>query len=474
MRGPVILLLLAAAGCGRIGYDYVSTNTDDGGLDDAGESGVDARVLPLECTGTSDPLVNPKEDSSLVGFWSFNDGVATDFSLSARNGTVTGAASTPGAIGLGMSFDGVNDSVSMDDVGDVFDIGNGELTIEAWVNTTDDCSTQKVFLARYTSTVGWNLSCLPGGFGGTRFRDSDGVFVAADSTTTVITDGAWHHLAGVKRGGQLEFYVDGVLEAMSPTAFTGVFDTDVPVTIGHHGADNRHINAIIDEVRVWKRALPAADIAGIVATMRPGLAAYWDFDDLTTAFAGLPFPIVATGDVSPGVGRSGAAASFGGTDGKLEIAMPDLFSTTYTAKVWFRTVGTGGSQILMTREEPPRGPVHLHVQEANLRTNVRGDSGGGVGTTYDMDLTDDCWHQAAVVRIGGDGQAGEVRLYADGQRVSTVMGTFDQTAVTVAPLTIGYRFMSDPRAFLGEIDEVQIYERALTDTEIAASYDVLK
>src|SRR2546425_2992902 len=72
-----------------------------------------------------------------LGFDEASGTTATDSSSSARNGTITGAVRVPGKIGSALSFDGVDDWVTVIDgvTGSPLDLTTG-MTIEAWVNPT--------------------------------------------------------------------------------------------------------------------------------------------------------------------------------------------------------------------------------------------------------------------------------------------------------------------------------------------------
>ena len=50
----------------------------------------------------------------------------------------------------------------------------------------------------------------------------------------------------------------------------------------------------------------------------------------------------------------------------------------------------------------------------------------------------------------------------------------DDAKMPAVPFRIGFRLLRDPRPFAGTIDEVQVFDRVLTDAEITALYDVLR
>ncbi len=81
-------------------------------------------------------------------------------------------------------------------------------------------------------------------------------------------DGTWHHLAFVRYGGSFELYVDGVLD-------TNLFDFVDPYVEGlttttsiggiHRAFSSHWVTGAIDEVSLWKVALPVAEIADLAS-----------------------------------------------------------------------------------------------------------------------------------------------------------------------------------------------------------------
>ena len=101
--------------------------------------------------------------------------------------------------------------------------------------------------------------------------DDAGIFDAATGIqgTTIINDGQWHHIAGVRDTsvGEMRLFVDGVLEASLPDT-TGTFleVNPVPWNIGNSpggGTIKFPWDGFIDEVEFFNRALSAAEIRAI-------------------------------------------------------------------------------------------------------------------------------------------------------------------------------------------------------------------
>ena len=102
-----------------------------------------------------------------------------------------------------------------------------------------------------------------------------------------------------------------------------------------------------------------------------------------------------------------------------------------------------------------------------MRTEV--SSGYLYGVTV---LTDNQWHHIAVA-LANDGspEVSEIQLYVDGrlEAIDTVLTHPINTAAT-QDVRIG-AYATSPRYFQGLIDDIWLFDKALTDAEIGAIYN---
>ena len=86
-------------------------------------------------------------NQGLISHWKFDEGagsIAYD-SAGTNDGTIYGATWATGQFGGALSFDGTDDCVDIPDA-DVFDFGNGDLTICVWYKTNDTVDRHGPFL----------------------------------------------------------------------------------------------------------------------------------------------------------------------------------------------------------------------------------------------------------------------------------------------------------------------------------------
>jgi hypothetical protein len=75
-----------------------------------------------------------------------------------------------------------------------------------------------------------------------------------------INDNQWHHVAGVYNGSKMDLYVDGKLDA-SQTASGSLNVSATNVYIG--GSPSQSFNGLVDDVRIYNRALSADEIEAL-------------------------------------------------------------------------------------------------------------------------------------------------------------------------------------------------------------------
>ncbi|MCD4526678.1 LamG-like jellyroll fold domain-containing protein [Nocardioides sp. cx-173] len=213
---------------------------------------------------------------------------------------------------------------------------------------------------------------------------------------------------------------------------------------------------------------------------------WWRLDEQSGTFRGdaagfRPLTTTATG-VTPGVpgaltnDPANAAARFNGaTSTRAYTTTIDSPPDVFTLEAWFRTTSTTGGKIVGRGNRNDRNSSkadrHLYLNNAGqVLFGVKPDQSRQVVTSPGS-YRDGAWHQAvASLSPGG------MRLYVDGALVA------QRADVTTAEhLARGYwrvggdalnNWPSAPSsAFLdGDIDEVAIYKRALSDAEVVGHY----
>ena len=174
-------------------------------------------------------------------------------------------------------------------------------------------------------------------------------------------------------------------------------------------------------------------------------------------------------------GVKGFALLFGGNTNQF-FDMGDSKDFDYEADWdftycgWFKTARTQGA-ILVQRNKPGEGTsggIYIRIAAGRLSVNVHNDQGHANFILSREAVHNNLWHHFALVRHGS-----ELHLVLDGQLIKTEKIAFGKSAITTKYRHIGSDRVAidqgqrnDSTTFVGAIDEVRIYQRALAFQEI--------
>jgi hypothetical protein len=224
---------------------------------DRGE-GVDRTTIPVVLR-----VAAPADH--LVGAWSFDEAsgaTASDSSGHGNDGHIDGAQhTTVGLYGSALAFDSASDTVEVPD-SDSLHVTDG-VTIEGWVRPNVLSGPMRTLAAKQgDDELAWGLFAAgPGGLpSGHATTDVERY---ARGTAKVALTPTWTHLATTYDGSRIRLYVNGRLVAI--TAQKGALITGSgPLSIGNFCGD--WFDGLVDEVRVYDRALTAGEILVDLAT----------------------------------------------------------------------------------------------------------------------------------------------------------------------------------------------------------------
>ncbi len=212
-----------------------------------------------------------------VAWWRAENDFA-DSAGSSHGSNIGNVTFAPGRSGRAYSFDGFS-AIRLSHTAALEFGPSDNVTISAWLQptslSTDPDGSWAVSLGYACTPETIGVYVTTQGQAGFLIRDNAGntSYVVAPSS---IVDGMWHHVAGVRDAisHELRIYCDGVLVATSPDTTTGSLINPnsysiQPDRIGSVSvacATQRFWKGLIDEVRVYRRALPTCEIRTI-ATM---------------------------------------------------------------------------------------------------------------------------------------------------------------------------------------------------------------
>jgi hypothetical protein len=259
-----------------------------------------------------------------VAAYGFNEGAGAsvaDASGNNNTGAASGTAwSAAGRFGGALSFNGGSSLVT---VGHSASLSlTAGMTLEAWVMTPTPSNWRTVMLKERTGGLSYALYAgdLAGRPSGYIRRTAD-----IDATSpTVLPANTWVHLATTYDGAWLRLYVNGTPAAS--TVITGsIVTSTLPLRIGGNTIWGEYFTGLIDEVRIYNRALTTTEIQ----------------TDMVTPVGGTPPPtFTLSGAVTPSASGSGSQIAVTGTasastvaDANGNFSIGGLADGTYTVTV---------------------------------------------------------------------------------------------------------------------------------------------
>jgi hypothetical protein len=434
-------------------------------------------------------------NNGLVGYWSFDEGTGTlagDASGNGNTGTLTnGPTWTTGKLGKAINFDGVDDYVNISSPS----LGN-TYTFSAWVrvSTYAGAPIQFPIFGEYTGsgdtknylyidTVGRKL-------GLDQYLPSSGMAISS----TTINAGVWYFVVATQTApNQRNLYVNGVLEATANEVYSGGAPTIW--TIGKRADSSAYyFNGQLDEVRIYNRALSGTEITNLynlgaeklnvspVSNLTSGLVGYWTFDGKdtpwTSSSAGTATDRSGNGNTgtltnmsratSPVSGKLGQALNFDGVDDYASTPL-DLTSSSFTLSAWVKSTNTANNGDRRTfLSKRGAGDEWILYQDLGVNQTIRftGWDSGGAGTKGVGGTTNFVANQWYYVVLTYDGTT--TNMFINGVLEGTTSAG-NPIRDTVNTVVIGKENL---RPWSGSLDEVRIYNRALSATEVQSLYDL--
>ena len=221
-----------------------------------------------------------RDEATVAGNWTFDDGFATDSSKNKLNGTIVGTPKVvDGIIGKALQFDGIGDGIKFPDSEHINTGGPyTDRTVAAFFKCFNTSINQKQLIFQEGGLIrgltvyvhagkvyvgGWNRSQY----------NWDGNWVSAK-----INSNRWHHVALVLRDAankveddKLELWLDGKLAAKEKGGqlFSHVNDTSIGYVLqktiyhdgGGEGSNIDWFGGIIDEVIFYNSAFNEGDFS---------------------------------------------------------------------------------------------------------------------------------------------------------------------------------------------------------------------
>ncbi len=390
------------------------------------------------------------------------EGNAHDLTGNGHDGTIFGDPQTvTGSVGSALRFDGNGDYVSTPSFA-----GQTEGSIAFWFLTDQN-------------TVGEYLSSrsLNG------YDDSDLIISGCEHVNelcAIVFDGSgwsrlsttiqperWYHLAFTWDRTGKRLFLDG--ELVDQNSNTRAVFHDLPLEIGRdsYSGGQSYNRGVIDEIRIYDRALLPEEITDLM-----NMTAYYSFDADTvvddsgrgndgTVFGGVTF--------NDGVVSRSIELNNGDSGQEDYISLPPISWESFTVAHWLR----------IDSVDPADGGVTYSVGDQGSANSFLGIWVNGEGGSFAQIYHEDHYTSTALVSIT-PGQWHHVAVTVDRTKMRYYLDGAMASEVAIPP-EIAYSMVDEPgfvgahewwngggfdARFNGGIDELRLYDRVLSPTEI--------
>lgn len=434
------------------------------------------------------------------------------FNLDEGYGTTT--ADTTGAVSAGtitgatwktsdlcrrdkcLFFDGSGDKVAFADDPDLDFAATNTFTVSGWFRHPTISTNPDYLVSKHQSGTAGGYKVYMDSDGDIAFAiDDDGTWgpedVVGDDQSKNFDDNQWHFFSAVKDGTTgIYLYIDGrLIDQDTSLSATGSLANADSFYIGIDGdGSSNSFFGFLDEVKVTRRALSAAEIAadflGQTTTFTGnGPVGWWKMDESSwtndcstdtvrdssgNGFDGDACPN-STGPTGGATGRFGNAGSFDGSNDYIIIPRNStLEPSSVSVAAWVKSsdptpVNNNVSIVQKFRTEFDTDSYTLLVNHGagdavlfEVRLNSTDCESGDVSGIWD-----NSWHH-----IEGTFDGSYAKLYVDGVLRSTSGLCSGSIQYNTADVYIGSRGNLSSYYFSGSIDDVRIYGYTRSNTQV--------
>ncbi|MCK5284861.1 MAG: hypothetical protein KAJ86_04660 [Alphaproteobacteria bacterium] len=431
----------------------------------------------------------------LVGHWPLDDGTGSSTAADnaqSNDGTLINMDAAndwvAGEVGEALDFDGDNDQVEIS--GNLI-LGKAEASICFWMYYTGGVIARdytpvahfqggyhgwKVYIDDIAGTTGHTdtISFLPNSLSSTVIEGSD----------NLVKQNEWMHVCTTFKGSTfIRLYIDGELdtEVTASVPNTIVSYAGGPLKLGNERWDGKEFQGRLDDVRIYDRALSENEVQTIYNKIN-SLAGHWKLNESTgTSVADSAGTNTGTWSgeaaITSSTGKSGGAITFDGINDTIEIPDDNAidFDTNddFSVSAWIKTPSAVQNDLTSTQNsiiEKWDGGVSGYpfiIRYVNTTKKIIGARYDGTNYTEVVSTgtqDTDTFQHYAFVKDGGT-----LKLYINGSLNDSIADGSVATTVNNSPLCISKK-CTIGEYFTGEVDDIRIYDRALSLAEVESLY----
>ena len=447
-------------------------------------------------------IANP---SGLIGYWKLDEESGTFADGSGNGNTLTQAGGVtyaqPGKINKAVGFDGTDDVLDGNN-SIVFDT-TSDFTLSAWVNWENGANSNEMIVCQWDYQVSSPYALYIAGTKPT-LKLGDGTSYTNYLANSDIPTNRWTHILATADlpNRVYNIYINGVLDKTAAIGASIDMSEGLAVPILRIGkmSSGDRFKGSIDDVRIYTRALSAIEVSRLYNTgqskvnssqnlqLTDGLVGLWSFSDSdingTSALdrSGLGNNGTISGATKT-LGKVGQAMSFDGVGDNVyfaDISAVELADTSFS--FWGKVNSLDRDHDFFTKgTHSSSQPLLIWFDDVVSASAIIGD--GNTNTisvvVYDgstihwlaaptNSINDTDWHHISVIV---EPTTRLLELYIDGVLAVSNTMTWNGIQDTATGIRLGNTNpVSATTALNGSMDDVRIYDRALSSAEIQRLY----
>ena len=425
------------------------------------------------CINAYSQVPNYVPTNGLVGWWPFN-GNANDESGHGNNGTVIGATLITDRNGQqAYKFDGINDIININSK--VGNFGANDFSVSLWVYDEDTQNSGTLVGKRNDDANMLNLvwSNSPG-------LELGSPYVLITPKGSMLNE--WKNCVLIRKGTNISIYINGVLEQKNISSMTPNINNSANLSFGaryYYSQTGQHFKGSIDDIGIWNRALSEEEIRILYSLEKvaqnqlsqvpnyvptSGLVGWWPFNGNANDESGHGNNGTVIGATLITDRNGQQAYKFDGINDIINInsKVGNFGANDFSVSLWVYDEDTQNSGTLVGKRN----------DDANMLNLVWSNSPGlELGSPYVLITPKGSmlneWKNCVLIRKGTN-----ISIYINGVLEQKNGSSMTPNINNSANLSFGarYYYSQTGEHFKGSIDDIGIWNRALTEGEIKGLY----
>jgi hypothetical protein len=348
---------------------------------------------------------------------------------------------------------------------------NGDHSFCGWIYPHEVTTIGRFWGLTDSATTNYSIFYVQNGKIGFQLSNSD---TTSDESIITITANQWYFIAGIFNvtAGYKDIYVNDhctrlPIVTQTHNGGSGAF------SIGRAGAyTSQYYDGLVDDVMFFNTALSPSQIHEIY-TQRGGMVGLWHLNNNISDYSGTDNNITIGGSAAYADGKFGKGISLVRSSNQY-LTIPyksayDFGTDNFSAALWYKRIssGTGNFSGLMTSRIGDTNGWHF-PRGASENFSFACGASNSFDATGNYTISDSNWHYIVGVR------GARLELYVDGVLVASGLNNRKNVS-TGQEIRVGqYRYNETTNGLDGTVDDIALYNRALTEKEIRQWYSWAK